>query len=110
MNKQICSSSCSDSGHQDATQWCRVALDKSNIHNCALTLAAKDKEHGGPDSTCASVGDLNKFLVNAQATTDNGGAGCHKVGTVDFAATFMPPDGMSRWCLSSYKHPEWCTV
>lgn len=110
MNKQICSNNCADGGHSGSSNWCRVSLDTSKIHNCAFVIASKDKEHGFSGSACMTVGDANKFLVNAQATTANGGLNCHKVGTIDFGATFVPPDGTSRWCLSSYEHSDWCTI
>jgi hypothetical protein len=107
-SKQVCSSNCSDGGHVFASNWCRVSLDNSNIHNCAVIIADKDAIHGGANQSCVSVGDMRNFFANAEATTDNGGVGCHPVGTANFAATFMPPDGMSRWCISAYDHPEEC--
>lgn len=110
MNKKVCTDNCQDGGDGLNSKWCRIALDSSNIHFCALTIATKDQAHGGPGTSCVSVGDMNKFLVNAQATTGDGGAGCHTVGTTDFAATFLQPDGMTRWCLSKYDHANYCTV
>lgn len=110
MSKQICTNDCQDGGDGQNSKWCRVAVDDSNIHFCALTIATKDQEHGGPGTSCISVEDANKFWVNAHATTDDGGAGCHIVGSTKFAATFLTPDGMSRWCLSDYEHANYCTV
>jgi len=110
MNKQICTDNCQDGGDGLNSKWCRVAVDDSNIHFCALTIATKDQAHGGPGTSCISVGDANTFLLNAQATKEDGGVGCHPVGTPDFAATFLVPDGMSRWCLSDYEHANYCTV
>ncbi|KAH8721753.1 hypothetical protein BGZ61DRAFT_515977 [Ilyonectria robusta] len=109
-DKQICSSDCQDGGVGQNSVWCRLALDDSNIHFCALTMAAKDSAHGGPGYGCMTVGNAQDFLANAEATTENGGKGCHPVGTPDFAATFLTPDGMTRWCLSDYEHAGYCTV
>jgi hypothetical protein len=110
MNKKICTSDCADGGDGQNSKWCRVAVDNSKIHFCALTIATKDQAHGGPGTSCVSVGDMNKFLLNAQATTDKGGAGCHIVGSVKFGATFLEPSRMTRWCLSDYEHANYCTV
>lgn len=109
-DKQICSSDCQDGGAGQNSVWCRLALDDSNIHFCALTMAAKDSAHGGPGYGCMTVGNAQDFLANAEATTENGGKGCHPVGTPDFAATFLTPDGMTRWCLSDYDNASYCTV
>jgi hypothetical protein len=110
-NKEICTSSCSDGGDtQKMSNWCRIGVDSSNIHFCALTIATKSQETGGPGSSCVKVGDMKKFFANAAATTDDGGAGCHVVGTTKFGATFIEPSGMTRWCLGAYDKPEWCTI
>ena len=85
-------------------------MDDSKIHFCALMIATKDQAHSGPGTSCVSVGDMNKFLLNAQATTDRGGAGCHVVGSVKFGATYLEPNGMTRWCLSDYEHANYYTV
>ncbi|KAI5864890.1 hypothetical protein GGS23DRAFT_619597 [Durotheca rogersii] len=108
--RQVCTRDCADGAAGQNSRWCRVALDKSNIHQCALTVAAKDRAHGGPDFACLTVGDAQDFYANAAATVEKGGKGCHVVGTPDFAATFVTPDGMARWCLSDYRHANYCTI
>ncbi|KAJ4195579.1 hypothetical protein NW755_001740 [Fusarium falciforme] len=69
-----------------------------------------DAEHGGPEYGCMTVGNAQDFYANAVAVTEDGGKGCHPAGTPDFAATFVTPDGMNRWCLSDYEHANYCTI
>ncbi|KAF2731694.1 hypothetical protein EJ04DRAFT_610071 [Polyplosphaeria fusca] len=109
-SKEICTNGCSDGGKGQTSNWCRIAVDNSNIHFCALTIADKSSETGGPGSSCITVGDAKKFFANAHATTDDGGAGCHVVGSTDFGATFITPNGMTRWCLSDYENANYCTI
>ncbi|KAF4463500.1 hypothetical protein FALBO_9665 [Fusarium albosuccineum] len=109
-DKEICSSDCQDGGDGQNSDWCRVAVDNSNIHFCALTIASKDTEHGGPGHRCMTVGNAIDFYNNAVAVAEDGGKGCHPVGTPEFAATFVTPDGMHRWCLSDYEHANYCTI
>ncbi|KAM6538019.1 hypothetical protein FALCPG4_003907 [Fusarium falciforme] len=109
-DREICSTDCQDGGKGQNSVWCRIALDDSNIHFCALTIASKDAEHEGPGYGCMTVGNAQDFYANAVAVTEDGGKGCHPVGTPDFAATFVTPDGMNRWCLSDYEHANYCTI
>ncbi len=95
MEKQICSSQCADGGAGSTSTWCKVAIDNGNIHHSTLYSRPRISIHGGPGSAWVSVRDLNKIYANAVATTDNQGAGCHNVGTPDFAATFLQPEGMA---------------
>lgn len=107
MNKQICTNGCPDGGESPNSRWCRVAVDKSNIHSCALILAHKKNQD---DFTCISVGGANRFALQAQEVVEKGGSGCHPAGSPNFAATFVTPDLNTRWCLSSYDHPDWCII
>lgn len=108
MSRQICSSDCSDGGNGQNSVWCRVAWDESK--DCALTIAARSPERGGPGYACVSLGDAMNFWNIAQAVPEDGGKGCHPVGTRDFAATFLEPGGSWRLCLSDFGTADYCTL
>ncbi|RSM04370.1 hypothetical protein CDV31_010072 [Fusarium ambrosium] len=62
-DREICSTDCQDGGKGPNSLWCRFALDDSNIHFCALTIASKDAEHGGLGYGCMTVGNVQDFYA-----------------------------------------------
>ncbi|RSL56949.1 hypothetical protein CEP54_008519 [Fusarium duplospermum] len=62
-DKEICSTDCQDDG-KGHNSVCK-------IHFCALTVASKDADHGGPGYGCLTVGNALGFYANDLAVTED---------------------------------------